>query len=232
MKVQLLEYTPNPDSVVAAAARQCYSGGFVGDTYHPYFLDIDATSKDYNEIDRKMIEKIMCLGHLSVLEHAAFTFAIEGISRTCSHQLVRFRVASFSQQSQRYCFLGKEFKKVVPPLIASSIWSDRFDDLMAEIGQFYADMVDDGIPAEDARFVLPNACETNIVMTMNARELHHMFDLRCCTMAQWEIRDLANEILRILQDKEIYLFNNAGPTCVTKGICGEGPRCCGRVNKE
>lgn len=169
-----------------------------------------------------MIRKVIEMGHESVLEHASFTFAVEGISRACSHQLVRFRVASFSQQSQRYCFLGDNFRYVTPATIPED---GRYEQLMETIGELYAAYVAEGVPAEDARFILPNACETNIVITMNCRELLHVFALRCCVHAQWEIRAMAEEMLRLVKEIAPSVFEKAGPNCV-RGFCTEGPRSC------
>lgn len=220
--VKLLEHTPNPEHLVAQAAKQCYDAGFIGNAYNQLFP----------QSDEARIRKVRDMGHLSVFEHASFTFAIEGISRACSHQLVRFRVASFSQQSQRYCFLGEDFGRVKPPSIEANLSaSNMFDIMMNDIGRAYNYFVKEcSIPAEDARFVLPNACETNIIVTMNARELIHAFGLRCCTHAQWEIRNMFNKMLPMCREKAPVLFEKAGAPCDVNGTCPEGSRCCGKVN--
>lgn len=222
MQIKLLEYTTNPEKVIAKAAKQCYDAGFIGDDYEesPWGNTLG---------DSKRIQKCINSGHLSVLEHASFTFAIEGISRVCSHQLVRFRIASFSQQSQRYCTFG-EFDYVVPETIKNHILAQRFHELMIEIGYVYQEMINEKIPAEDARFILPNACCTNLVMTMNARELLHAFELRLCTHAQWEIREMFQKILNIVEPIAPVVFAKAGPSCVSKGYCTEGERSCGKIN--
>ena len=191
MIVKLIEHTPNPDRVIAYAASQCYSEGFAGDAYedenHP--LNIEG-----------LIKHVINCGHTSTLEHASFTFAISGVSRVLTHQLVRLRIASYSQQSQRYVKFSDEFKYVTPPSITNSRWLDRYQDLMVQIANTYSLMVEDGIPAEDARFVAPNAAETMIWVTMNARELHHAANLRCCERAQWEIRHLFRTMMKLAKN--------------------------------
>ncbi|WP_053552424.1 FAD-dependent thymidylate synthase [Desulfuromonas soudanensis] len=218
MLVQLLTHTPDPEQVAAAAARLCYSASSID-----RLLDQDAVQR------QALLEKILSLGHHSVLEHASFTFGIEGISRACSHQLVRHRVASFSQQSQRYVSHKEPFEAVVPPTIAGRAdLAERYRDLLEEIHGVYRQLIDAGVPAEDARFVLPNAAATKLVVTMNARELHHFFNLRCCRRAQWEIRAMAKEMLRCCRRAAPSLFAVAGPGCL-KGACPEGAMSCGEM---
>ena len=169
------------------------------------------------------------MGHLSTLEHVTFTFAIEGVSRVLTHQLVRHRIASYSQQSQRYV-KEHDFETIVPASIASKPEAKaKFDKLMTEIQAMYDEFIALDIPAEDARYILPNATETKIVCTFNARSLLNFFSLRCCTRAQWEIRALANEMLRQCQAVAPVIFENAGPTCVSEGVCHEGAMSCGRL---
>jgi thymidylate synthase (FAD) len=224
MRVQLLTHTPNPEQVVAAAARLCYSDASIAQLL-----------ERAPEQAPRLLRKVLDMGHLSVLEHAAFTFGIEGISRACSHQLVRHRIASFSQQSQRYVSHESPFEAVVPPSIAAQPeLVARFDAHLTEIHALYRDMLAAGIPAEDARFVLPNAAATKLVLTMNARELHHFFALRCCRRAQWEIRAMAREMLRLARQAAPLLFAEAGPGCL-RGACPEGAMSCGAaaaVRKE
>ncbi len=173
----------------------------------------------------------MSLGHFSVLEHASFTFGIEGISRACSHQLVRHRLASYSQQSQRYVSQKERFEAVTPPSIACRPeLRERYEGLLEEIHRVYGQFLDAGVPAEDARFVLPNAAATKLVVTMNARELHHFFNLRCCRRAQWEIRAVARDMLRLVRRKAPVLFAKAGPGCL-RGACPEGAMTCGDMAK-
>jgi thymidylate synthase (FAD) len=218
MLVQLLTHTPEPEEVVTAAARLCYSAA-----------SIDRLLEKSRQDRESLLSRILSLGHYSVLEHASFTFGIEGISRACSHQLVRHRLASYSQQSQRYVAQKERFAAVTPPSIAAHPdLQERYDALLTEIHEVYRQFLDAGVPAEDARFVLPNAAETKIVMTMNARELLHFFDLRCCRRAQWEIRLMAIEMLRLARKAAPLLFVNAGPGCV-RGACPEGDMSCGDV---
>ncbi|MCM2265612.1 MAG: FAD-dependent thymidylate synthase [Desulfuromonadales bacterium] len=224
MRVQLLTHTPDPEQVAAAAARLCYSDASIGQLL-----------ERAPEQAPKLLRKILDMGHLSVLEHASFTFGIEGISRACSHQLVRHRIASYSQQSQRYVSHQAPFEAVVPESIAGQpALLARFDQHLAATHELYRELLAAGIPAEDARFVLPNAAATKLVMTMNARELHHFFALRCCRRAQWEIRAMAKEMLRLARLAAPLLFADAGPGCL-RGACPEGKMTCGEavaVRKE
>jgi thymidylate synthase (FAD) len=172
-------------------------------------------------------------GHTSTIEHSSFTFAIEGISRACSHQLVRHRIASFSQQSQRYVDLSK---KPLPYIIPPEIKRKKklkivFEKFMKTVEKQYHQLIKIGIKPEDARFILPNACETKIVLTMNARALHNFFQLRCCNRAQWEIRALANEMLKIVKKTAPNIFKNAGANCLAEKICWEGDLSCGAWKK-
>lgn len=224
MLVQLLTHTPDPEQVVAAAARLCYSAA-----------SIDRLLEKSREEREALLRKILSLGHFSVLEHVSFTFGVEGISRACSHQLVRHRLASYAQQSQRYVSQKERFEAVTPPSIAARAeLRARYDALLEEIHRVYGQLLEAGIPAEDARFVLPNASATKLVVTMNARELHHFFNLRCCRRAQWEIREVATEMLRLVRRKAPVLFAQAGPGCL-QGACPEGRMTCGamaEVRKE
>ncbi len=222
MKVTLLQHTPDPETTVALAARLCYSAASIGD------LRERLSSSDV----AAFLEKIMSLGHQSVLEHVSFTFGIEGISRACSHQLVRHRLASYSQQSQRYVtFRGDDFPLVVPDSIAGSRAREEiFGRAMQACAEAYRELVADGVPAEDARFVLPNAAETKIIVTMNGRELLHFFELRCCERAQWEIRAMATEMLQLVKPLAPVIFSGAGPGCVS-GVCPEGTMTCGRAKE-
>jgi thymidylate synthase (FAD) len=220
MKVKLLAHTPEPEKVIALSARLCYSKS-----------NIEDLEKNFTEDKIKsFLKKIIDLGHESVLEHVSFTFGIEGISRACSHQLVRHRIASYSQQSQRYVnFDNIEF--VVPDSIKKNknLYL-KFENFMEKISDFYKEMIENNIPAEDARFILPNACTTKIIVTMNLRELKHFFKLRCCNRAQWEIRKLAIEMLKILKNKIPVLFSQMGPACLN-GPCPEGIMSCGKIQE-
>lgn len=219
MNVTLIEHTPNPESTVALAARLCYSPASIGD------LREKLAASDIESF----LDKIMSLGHHSVLEHASFTFGIEGISRVTTHQLVRHRIASFSQQSQRYVSHKEEFTSIMPDTIAENSEARQIFAFMSEtVHKAYAQLVDLGIPPEDARYILPNAAETKIIMTMNARELLHFFALRCCQRAQWEIREMSVEMLRLVKRVAPVIFREAGPGCVG-GPCPEGQFCCGQT---
>lgn len=222
MNVTLLQHTPDPEKTVALAARLCYSAASIGEL-HDRLSASDIAA---------FLEKIMSLGHQSVLEHVSFTFGIEGISRACSHQLVRHRLASYSQQSQRYVtFKGGDFPLVTPDSIAESAQREEiFDRAMQACAEAYRQLVADGVPAEDARFVLPNAAETKIIVTMNGRELLHFFELRCCERAQWEIRAMAIEMLRVVKPLAPVIFAAAGPGCVGAG-CPEGSMTCGKARE-
>jgi thymidylate synthase (FAD) len=177
-----------------------------------------------------LLGKLRSMGHFSALEHAHFVFGVEGISRACSHQLVRHRIASYSQQSQRYVRM-REVRAVVPPEIEERPGlAARFREKLEELWGFYTQMVDEGVPAEDARYILPNACETKIVVSMNARELRHFFSLRLCRRAQWEIRALGLAMLGAVSPIAPRLFADAGPGCVA-GRCPEGAYSCGHPDE-
>lgn len=194
---------------------------------------LDRDSLGFVDTEMNALRTALRSGHESILEHAVYTFEVKGVSRALTHQLVRHRVASYSQQSQRY--VGMEnFSYIVPQSIRNN--PDALDDyikLMGRLTEFYVELVSDdgyGIPEEDARYILPNACTTNIIITMNARELRHFFSLRCCERAQWEIRELANRMLKICKEVSPIIFEGAGPSCVRDGFCRES-KSCGRAPK-
>lgn len=216
MKVTLITHTPNPELVIASAAKLCYSSS-----------DIETLMNGLTtEKVEAFIKKLADLGHQSPLEHCTFTFGIEGVSRALSHQLVRHRIASYSQKSQRYVKEG-QFEYIVPPSISGNTTNSViFEDFMEYCQQTYDYLIENGVPAEDARFVLPNACETKLITTMNIRALLHFFDERCCNRAQWEIRQMADEMLGICKEKAPNIFAKAGASCV-RGKCKEGKMCCG-----
>ena len=220
MLVSLLSHTPNPEQVVAAAARLCYS-----DSSIDKLMGLDAEKAEV------LLQKILSLGHYSVLEHASFTFGIEEISRACSHQLVRHRLASYSQQSQRYVSHDQPFAAVIPPSITDRPeLLERIEAFLSQTHAFYRELLDSGVPAEDARFILPNATQTKLVMTMNARELRYFFGLRCCRRAQWEIQAMAKEMLILARRAAQSLFKDAGPGCM-RGRCPEGTMTCGAMTE-
>ena len=220
MKVVLLNYTKNPDKICAAAAQSCYSEKGASELF-------EGTT---DEKAKKRIKKVVGMGHLSVVEHAYFTFSVEGVSRSLTHQLVRHRVASYSQQSQRYVSMDKA-EYVTPPTIAGDLKAkELFRKSMDDAWAVYREL-SKKVPKEDARYVLPNACHTNIMITMNARELWHFFQLRCCRRAQWEIRLMAWKRLEEAGKVAPILFENAGPGCL-QGPCPEGEYACGRPFKK
>lgn len=217
-----MRHTPNPQEVVALAAKLCYSPAAVED------LERKVASGDIKEY----LQKIVSLGHHSVLEHASFSFAIEGISRATSHQLVRHRLASYSQQSQRYVTHKGPFPYTIPPTITKvPRLKERFLAAMEAANELYHQLLAAKVPAEDARYVLPNATHTKIIVTMNARELRHFFNLRCCSRAQWEIRQMALLMLKAVQSIAPLLFADAGPGCLL-GDCPEGEMTCGKPWKK
>lgn len=210
MQLQLLAFTPEPDRTCATAARLCYRDATVAE------LSKDLRRKEIETLLAKVIEN----GHFSVLEHASFTFGAEGISRVSTHQLVRHRIASFSQQSQRYSRI-RQPGFVTPPAIRSNPKTLRvFQDVLCAAETGYQQLLATGISAEDARYILPQATTSRIIFSMNARELWHFFEMRCCQRAQWEIRTLAFLALKLAKEKAPSLFTQAGPVC-WHGICAE-----------
>lgn len=217
MQVELLYHTPDPERAVATAARLCYAP--VGATELMESLTMEEIYK--------VLGVILAGGHLSALEHASYTFAVDGVSRALTHQLVRHRVASFNQQSQRYVKYADGLETIKPVSIAENEEANRlFDEMIEKTVEAYKAFLDAGVPAEDARYILPNAAETKIVVTMNIRELMHFFSLRCCNRAQWEIRQLAWKMLELVRPTAPYIFADAGPGCV-RGACPEGKMTCG-----
>ncbi|GBD96928.1 MAG TPA: FAD-dependent thymidylate synthase [Nitrospirae bacterium] len=229
LKVILLSHTPNPEETVAMAAKLCYSPS-----------DIKSLKSKIEAKDQKVfVEKLVKMGHMTPIEHSSFTFAIEGISRACSHQLVRHRLASYSQQSQRYVSEEAGFDYVIPPIIKEDReLKENFTSFMKEAQTAYNGMVkklnEKGVKGEsanqDARFILPNAAETKIMVTMNARELLHFFRQRCCNRAQWEIRRMSEEMLRLVKKTAPTIFHKAGPGCLY-APCPEGDYSCGKIKE-
>ncbi len=242
--VILLAYTPEPERTVAAAAKLCYSSSGINQL-NDSLTDEKAAS---------FVEMLSEIGHESPIEHASFTFGIEGVSRSLLAQITRHRMASFSVKSQRYVREGS-FEYVTPPEIAAEPEAKKiYDEIMAEdqerydrlaailkekhIKAFISEGKDEKTAArlaekkaiEDARFVLPNACETQMVMTMNARSLMNFFKVRCCRRAQWEIQDVANQMLALVSAVAPNIFKNAGPSCL-RGGCSEGKMSCGKPDE-
>lgn len=234
LKVKLLAHTENPEKIIATAAKLCYSSAGIENIHEG--LDEEKTEK--------FIQKLLDLGHESPIEHVTFTFGIEGVSRALLAQITRHRIASYSVKSQRYVTEG-QFQYIVPPAIAedkeaSVIYQQTMEDLQKKydalteilkknhMAQGMGEKAAEKAAIEDARFVLPNACETKIVMTFNARSLVNMFHHRCCERAQWEIRAMADEMLRLVKEVAPTLFKYAGPPCVS-GPCPEGKMSCGKM---
>ncbi len=210
--------TKDADRICAAAGNSCYSERPSAEIVE----DIDS---------EKVLSRIVGMGHHSVIEHAVFTFSVEGVSRALTHQLVRHRMASFSQQSQRYVSMD-DASYVTPHTIEGNEDALRlYESVMDDIWKAYGKLEEMGIPAEDARYLLPNGCTSNITLTMNARELVHFFSLRCCNRAQWEIREMADHMLRICKEQSPVIFRNAGPPCI-RGPCPEGKKTCGHPRTD
>ena len=178
---------------------------------------------------KEMEKEFPNLDWKELLLHLNYTFAIEKISRACTHQLVRHRVASFSQQSQRYITVKRLNERIVtPPSIGSN---KEFELFIQQASLAYQKLVADGIPREDARFVLPNAVESSLLMTLDGKALMHFIGLRTCNRAQWEIRKLADMMLEQLREVEPRIFNKAGPYCYQLGYCPEGRHTCGKMKE-
>ncbi len=217
MHVELLYHTPDPERAIATAARLCYAP--VGAS------ELMETMSE--ERVHSVLSTIMSSGHFSTLEHASFTFAIDGVSRALTHQLVRHRIASYNQQSQRYVKFKQGVAVVTPNTVSeSSEAAEVYQKAIDAATDAYVKLLELGIPAEDARYLLPNAAESKIVVTMNARTLYHFFSERCCNRAQWEIRELAWQMLALVRPLAPFVFADAGPGCV-RGHCPEGKMTCG-----
>ncbi|WP_353893413.1 FAD-dependent thymidylate synthase [Proteinivorax hydrogeniformans] len=218
MEVKLLSHTPNTQQLVATAARLCYSADDID----------DILKKMEDEKGKKLINKLIKLGHQSPFEHISFTFGISGVSRSLTHQLVRHRIASYSQKSQRYVAESK-FDYITPPSIQKNEEAaKKYGQLMEKIANCYEELSEIA-PKEDARYVLPNSCETKIVATFNARSLFNFFNHRMCTRAQWEIRLLSEKIYEIVNEIAPEIFSHFGASCDSLGYCPEGSMCCGKA---
>ncbi|HIX16781.1 MAG TPA: FAD-dependent thymidylate synthase [Candidatus Gemmiger faecavium] len=242
MLVSLIAHTNDPEKTVAAAAKLCYSDAHIDTLLEGLTPEKTAA----------FLQKLSDFGHASPIEHASFTFGIEGVSRTFLAQVTRHRIASFSVQSQRYVRL-EDFRYVIPPEIEAipeakakfietmNLDAAKYLELVKSLEDAHtARLMAEGMDEkkarakaskqanEDARFVLPNACETKMVMTMNCRSLLNFFNLRCCNRAQWEIRAVADEMLRLVLPLAPHIFAQAGPRCLT-GPCPEGAMCCGKM---
>ena len=232
MRVELLAHTPDARELIYASFRQCYHAGYVGDMW-PRLL----SGEPDRERQAEFVALILESGHTSPIEHVSFTFALSGVSRALTHQLVRHRLASYSQQSQRYVEASR-FDYILPPAVAKNAAAkERFMRFMDEAGEAYRDIRElleaDGRTGakanEDARFVLPQAVQTRIVVTMNCRSLLNFFEQRCCMRAQWELRAVANKMLEICREVLPEIFIPAGARCERLRHCPEGERfTCGR----
>lgn len=245
MNVELLQYNPDCEKIIAAAAKLCYSSSAIDGILDG--LDEEKT--------QNFLTRLVSMGHESPIEHISFTFGIEGVSRSLLAQITRHRIASFSVKSQRYVKEG-QFEFITPPEIEkvpeakAEFLKAMADDVasynkLADIlfAKHFDAMISDGMDEkkaknaaekkaiEDARYVLPNACETKMILTMNARSLMNFFHHRCCERAQWEIRVLACEMLSLVKNVAPTLFKNAGPSCVS-GKCPEGAMSCGKMAEK
>lgn len=208
MKVTLIRFTPEPDKLCGEAAAICT--GYTGDPL-------------------KAMRGALDSGHESVAEHASFTFRVEGVSRVLLAQLTRHRIASYSVQSWRYC--GANLDVVIPDSMADPDLVDEIVEVRRAVEKLYDKAISLGKPAEDARYFTLQGGVTSLIVTMNARELLHFFELRCCNRAQWEIRELARRMLAECSVVTPELFKDAGPGCL-RGPCPEGKRSCGRPMKR
>ncbi len=226
MKVRLVAHTPDPDLTAAAAGMTSTSARAT--------LEILEDFKDEEKKKKALfiLKKVMESGHTSVLEHASFTFSISEVSRALTHELVRHRIASYTQQSQRYVKFDREKDFIHPKTMEKNEKTKKmYSEFLNESVRVYNELVKEGIPFEDARYVLPNAAPTNIILTMNGRELLHFFALRCCERAQWEIRELATEMCRQAKEVAPVMFSKAGPSCSQRNYCPEGKLTCGRMKE-
>ncbi len=217
LNVKLLQCTPEPEKKIAMAARLCYSELTVNELE--------------NKLDKKTIERLIEIvisrGHHAVLEHAIFSFGIDGVSRVCTHQLVRHRIASFAQQSQRYVKIKGELEYYTPVVIKNNKKAlEIYDEISKATKTAYDSLIALGIDKEDARYVLPSSTASNIIMTMNVRELFHFLELRMCQRAQDEIRIIAYKMYKILKEVSPLIFKYAGPTCKVSGICKDEVKDC------
>ncbi len=215
MDVTLIGMMPQPEVLPGMAAKLTHSKTVPS--------ELETSSK--KEL-KAILKQVMELGHTSVIEHTCFSFAVSGVSRSLTHQLVRHRIASYAQQSQRYVDLIEPAYVIPPKIKKNPEMKKAYRETMDLIWQQYNKLLESGVPAEDARYVLPNATFSNIMVTMNARSLLNFFELRCCLHAQWEIRTLANKMLTLVKKQAPIIFSNAGPACKRKGYCPEhNPDC-------
>lgn len=216
MKITLVDYTKNPEKLIATAAKLCYSN--------------DTVEEILNSDNNALVDKVRDMGHTSVFEHIKFTFAAENVSRTLTHQLVRHRIASYSMKSQRYVNENGFTYTTPDDIKRNPLLEEKYNEIMDKINAVYREFIDNGVPQENARYILPNACHTSIIFTMNARELLQFFSLRCCNRTQWELRRMAYKMLELVYPLAPKVFLKAGAPCCSKG-CTEGKMSCGTPKK-
>lgn len=222
-EVKLISKPNNLLKTIYTACRTCYSA----DTP----INIYDTADDEEKM-LKLISRVISSGHYSTIEHIQISFAISNVSRACTHQLVRHRHMSFSQKSQRYVKEKGQFDYIIPPTIEkNSELKEKFEQFMSDISNKYQEFIEAGIPAEDARFVLPNATASSMVASLNLREMIHLANLRLCSRAQYEIRTLVKMMCDELSKQEPWLKDYLVPKCVRLGFCDED-KCCGRMPKR
>jgi thymidylate synthase (FAD) len=219
LKVELLSHSADPEGIVVAAIRQCYSS--VGAK--------ELKKKTSKEIRERLIKQVVESGHTSTLEHASFTFAIDGVSRVTEIHLIRHRIASFSIQSGRYVKRGDAAYKIPPKikLLEDKKLYKKYLKHLDNSQELYNELTKKGIKAEDARFCQPQSVQVKIVMSMNARELLHFFSLRTCVRAQWEVQEIGRQMLSLVKKKAPIIFKNAGPPCISEKLCNQGDLSCG-----
>lgn len=218
LKIELISHTADPEENVVAAIRQCYSS--VGAK--------ELKEKTTEEVRKRLIKQVIESGHTSTLEHATFTFALDGVSRVTEIHLIRHRIASFSIQSGRYVKRGDAAYRVPPKIKAlDKKLYEKYLKHLDNSQKLYNELIDAGIPAEDARFCQPQSVQVKIVMSMNARELLHFFSLRSCIRAQWEIREISRQMLKLVKEVAPNIFENAGPPCMSQKVCDQGKLSCG-----
>jgi len=219
LKVTLLSHTADPEENVVAAIRQCYSS--VGAE--------ELKEKTTEEVRKRLIKQVIESGHTSTLEHASFTFALDGVSRVTEIHLIRHRIASFSIQSGRYVKRGDAAYRVPSKIRAlkDKKLLEKYLEHLEKTQELYNELIEAEIPAEDARYCQPQSIQVKIVMSMNARELLHFFSLRTCTRAQWEVQEVARLMLNEVRKVAPTIFENAGPPCISEKLCNQGKLSCG-----
>jgi len=224
VSVKLLAHTPYPDATVYYATRLTYTTDEPVGMWEEILGNLD--NPKYKKRMKKLIHTVVKRGHHSVLEHATFTFLITGCSRVCTHQLVRHRIASYSQRSHRYTEISDDVFQLPPSIRENEEALKLYKQHIESSQAIYHELLDKGVPREDARFVIPQAVTSPIMVTMNARELIHFFGLRLCTHAQWEIRQAAALMLSAVKEVAPIIFDNVGPRCIMLGYCPDDDKEC------